>query len=89
MERLAALHYTYVEDVLERREPHREAHLAILRELKDAGELVMAGPVGDPPAGALIVFRSPEAAQAFVARDPYVEAGIVTSHRIEVWTIAV
>ncbi len=48
----------------------------------------MAGPLGDPPHGAAIVFgerggrprRSPQA-------DPYVTNGLVTSWRVEPWTL--
>jgi uncharacterized protein YciI len=86
---LSILVYDYVPDVAQRRGPHREAHLELLRELHAAGDCVMAGAVGDPPRGALLVFRSPEAAQAFVGRDPYVAAGLVTGHRVEPWEVPV
>lgn len=89
MDRLFALFYDYVPDVLERRAPHREAHLALLRAMHDADEVVMGGVLGDPPAGAQIVFRSAEAAERFLAEDPYVAAGLVTEHRVQPWTIAV
>lgn len=87
MERLAVLFYDYVDDILERRTPHREAHLALLGELQTAGDVVMGGALGDPVHGAAIVFRSVEAAEAFPATDPYVAAGLVTAHRVEPWTV--
>ena len=37
----------------------------------------MGGAVGDPPHAGLIVFRTAEAASAFVEADPYGEAGLV------------
>lgn len=83
--------YEYVPDILERRAPHREAHLAVLRDLHERGALLLAGATGDPVSGALFVFRGsgPAPAEAFVAADPYVAAGLVSAHRIETWTVAV
>lgn len=47
----------------------------------EAGKLVCAGAVADPPEGALFVFKgaSRDAIEAFVAADPYVKAGLVTA----------
>ena len=83
------LFYDYVEDVLERRRPYREAHLAAIRAEREAGRVVMAGAVGDPPHGALIVFGDvePEAIEAFARSDPYVEAGLVVTWRVEPWNV--
>ena len=85
------LFYDYVSDVLARRDPHREAHLTLLRAERDAGRVVMAGAVGDPVSGAMFVFRGadPEPAEAFARRDPYMEAGLVTAWRIEPWNVVV
>lgn len=81
------LAYDYVEDVLERRAPHREAHLALVREYHADGRLVIAGAVGDPPTGALFAFREAADAEEFATRDPYGAAGLVTAHRVERWTV--
>jgi hypothetical protein len=85
------LFYDYVADVLERRAPHREAHLALLRGWKDDGKLVMAGVLGDPPHGAAIVFHVGDGTEVeqFVAADPYVAAGLVTRWRVEPWNVVV
>ena len=72
---------------LEKRLAARPAHLERLKELQDAGRLVLAGPcpaidAPDPgPAGfsgSLIVaeFDSLAAAQAWAAADPYVTDGV-------------
>ena len=53
---LWTLTYDYVPDIVERRAPHREAHLAHVAEWHERGELVVAGAVGDPPHGALFAF---------------------------------
>lgn len=79
----AILYYEYVADILERRAPHRAAHLAILSEWYDAGRCLLAGATGDPVSGAALVFATEEDAVDFVGRDPYVEAGLVRAHRIE------
>ncbi len=86
--RLLALHYAYVPDVLERRGPHREAHLALARRWSEEGRLVIAGALGDPPHGAIFGFDCDEAAVGeFVAADPYVGAGLVSERSIEPWTV--
>ena len=83
------LFYDYVEDVVERRGPHREAHLERINRERDAGRIVMAGALGDPPHGAAIVFKDTEPQQidAFADADPYVQAGLVRSRRIERWNV--
>jgi uncharacterized protein YciI len=83
------LFYDYVEDVLARRAPYREAHLERIVEQRDAGRVVMAGALGEPPHGAAIVFADVDEAEieAFVTADPYVQAGLVTGWRIEPWAV--
>ena len=75
--------------MLERRAPHREAHLAHIARWSDDGRLAMAGALGDPPSGALFVFEvdDPAAIERFVAEDPYGQAGLVASSRIEPWNL--
>jgi uncharacterized protein YciI len=85
-EQLHILFYDYVPDVVERRAPHREGHLALIRRWYDEGRIVMAGGLGDPPTAGLIVLRVDDpqaAAEEFVAEDPYQPAGLVTSWRVE------
>lgn len=84
---LTLLTYTYVDEMATRREPHRDGHLALIREAADAGRLLIAGATGKPPTGGLLVFADVGAAEDFVARDPYGEAGLITSHTIEPWTV--
>jgi uncharacterized protein len=84
------LFYDYVEDMLERRGPYREAHLARIRAQREAGRITLAGALGDPePHGAAIVFAGVTAGEieAFAADDPYVTAGLVTTQRIERWNV--
>ena len=85
------LTYDYVDDITTRRAPFREAHLGLLRDLHDRGALLMAGAVGDPVEGALLVFTSDEqtVVEEFVAQDPYVQEGLVTGWRVSPWSVVV
>jgi uncharacterized protein YciI len=81
--------YEYVKDMAERRGPYREAHLERIRAEQASGRVVMAGALGNPPSGAAIVFKgvSPDHVEGFVAADPYVEAGLVTTWRALPWNL--
>ncbi|HWD65022.1 MAG TPA: YciI family protein [Solirubrobacteraceae bacterium] len=81
--------YEYVEGMGERRGPYRDAHLAQIREQRDAGHLILAGALGDPPTGGAFVFKdvTRDHIEAFVAADPYVSADLVPAYRIEVWNL--
>ncbi len=46
--------YEYVDNMLERRKPHREAHLARLDEAKARGELLNAGAFGEADSAVLV-----------------------------------
>jgi uncharacterized protein YciI len=80
--------YEYVSDMAERRGPHREAHLDRLAGEREAGRLTLAGAF-DPPTGAALVFQdvSREHVEAFVAADPYNQAGLISAWRIEAWKL--
>jgi hypothetical protein len=81
--------YEYVEDMAQRRGPYREAHLERIRAQRAAGKLVIAGALGNPPTGAALAFKGVEREEVeqFVHADPYFEAGLVTSFRIEPWNL--
>ena len=84
---LKLLIYDYVEDIVERRAPHRPAHLELIGEWIADGRAVGGGATGDPPTGALIVFRESGDPEEFARQDPYVREGLVTSWRVEPWTV--
>ena len=73
----------------DRRAPYREAHLGRIRAEKDAGRIVMAGALGDPPHGGALVFAGvgPDEIEAFARADPYMEAGLITAWRVERWNL--
>jgi uncharacterized protein YciI len=83
--------YEYVENMSERRGPHREAHLAHIIANRDAGKIVIAGALGDPPTGGAIGFKGVDRdeIEAFVEADPYHEAGLIVGWRIEPWNVSV
>src|SRR5690606_31953984 len=65
----------------------REAHLANLKPLADAGRVVHAGPMLDDagaPCGSVVVFEAPDlaSARAFAASDPYVVEGVFESWEV-------
>lgn len=87
----AAFHlllYEYVPDMLERREPYRDPHRARIAAEREAGRIVAAGAF-DPPTGGALVFKGVdrEHVEAFVAGDPYLQAGLITSWRVWPWAI--
>ena len=72
---------------LELRKQHRDAHLANLRALDEAGRMRHAGPLLDDsgaPCGSVVIFEaeSLQAAQAFAAADAYVTAGIFERYEV-------
>jgi uncharacterized protein YciI len=60
-------------------------HRARLNEFHGRGVLLMAGPYGNPPVGALGVFTDRESAEEFVKDDPFVLNGVVARYRFEDW----
>lgn len=85
------LFYDYVENMLERRDPFRPGHLAYARGFVERGLLKMAGAYADTVDGAVFVFTTGDPAQVadFVAHDPYVQNGLVPSHRIRPWNVVI
>jgi len=61
--------------------PHRSAWKAF----QDRGQLLMIGPFADPRQGAMGIFTTREAAEAFVRSDPFVLEGVVSRWEIREW----
>jgi hypothetical protein len=85
------LTYVVVDGFAEKRMAFRELHLGGVRAAYARGELVMAGATGDPPDGALLVFKAAEAsvAERFAREDPYVQRGLVTSWQVKPWNVVI
>mmetsp|Transcript_991 Transcript_991/g.1412 ORF Transcript_991/g.1412 Transcript_991/m.1412 type:complete len:130 (+) Transcript_991:2682-3071(+) len=78
-----ALRYTYVDGMLEKRQPYRQAHLDGLKKMADLGKCVLGGAFNDPCDGAVVLFDSStttkEEIEAFANVDPYVVNNLVPS----------
>ncbi len=67
---------------------HFPAHKARLDDFHARGLLISAGPLGNPPTQAMAIFSTKEAAEEFIAGDPFVTNGLVSSWRLEEWVAA-
>lgn len=77
---------SYCENVLEKRAPHRQAHLDGLKVQKDSGVLITIGPTKDLSK----VFGIYEAADEvtvckLIEADPYWQNGIWTEYEVREW----
>jgi uncharacterized protein YciI len=83
-----------VKDSQEKRLSARPAHIQRLRDLQDAGRLILAGPCpaidSNTPGeagftGSLVVaeFVCLDEAQAWAARDPYLDAGVYSETKVK------
>ena len=78
--------YTSADDVMSKAPLHYEAHVAWADQFEARGELLQIGTFEDPQTqGSMAIFATQEAAEAFVADDPFVLEGIVASHEIRAW----
>jgi uncharacterized protein len=86
-----ALFYHVVDDYVARRAAFREDHLRLAREAHRRGELLLAGALGDPVDGALLVFRTADRStvEAFARSDPYVTRGLVARWEVRPWTVVI
>ncbi|HEY4013912.1 MAG TPA: YciI family protein [Polyangiaceae bacterium] len=63
-----------------------EAHRVLWKKFHEGQTLLLIGPFMDAPAGgAMGVFTTREAAEAFVREDPFVLHGLVASWTIREW----
>ena len=77
--------YEVAPDGLSKAPEHYEAHRARLDEFHARGVLLMAGPFANPAEGAMGVFTSHEAAEEFIAGDPFVTNGVVSKWSLAEW----
>jgi uncharacterized protein YciI len=81
--------YEAAEDFRPKVPLHIEAHRALWKRFAAAGQLLMVGPFNDAPAGgAMAIFTTREAAEAFVGADPFVSNGLVSRWTIREWNEA-
>ncbi len=78
--------YRGVPDFLPLALEHGPAHVARLHEFRERGLVLMAGPLTEPFDGsAMAVFTTREAAEEFVAGDPFVTSGAVAEWTLRAW----
>ncbi|MGA2109181.1 MAG: YciI family protein [Syntrophorhabdales bacterium] len=80
--------YEMAPDALSKVMEHYPVHRARLDEFYARGVLLAAGPLGNPPEGAMAVFTTREAAEEFVQGDPFVVNGLVSKWRLVEWNAA-
>ena len=80
------LTYRAVDDFLDLAMQNYPAHSARVDEFHGRGVLLMVGTMAEPMNGdAMAVFTSREAADEFVAGDPFVLNGVVAEHSVRAW----
>jgi len=81
--------YESAADVATNASVHFPAHKSWLDRFAADGALLMIGPFADPQAdGAMSIFTTREAAEAFARDDPFVVNGVVRSWRVLEWNEA-
>jgi len=80
------LTYRAVEDFLPLAQQHYPAHAARVQEFAGRGTLLLIGTMDEPMNGdAMGVFTTREAAEEFVADDPFVVHGVVGEWAVRPW----
>jgi uncharacterized protein YciI len=77
--------YESAPDLAERAPAHFDAHRAHWQRFLDDGTLLMIGPFRPSAAGAMSVFRTRAAAEAFATGDPFVQQGLVARWTVHEW----
>ena len=78
--------YRAVEDFLPLAQHNYPAHSARVEEFTRRGDLLMVGTFDEPMNGeAMGVFTTREAAEEFIAGDPFVLNGVVASWAVRPW----
>ena len=77
---------SYCENALEKRTPHRQAHLDGLTKQKEQGILVTLGPTKDnTKVFGIYEAESQDVVKELVESDPYWQNGIWTEYQIKEW----
>jgi uncharacterized protein YciI len=78
--------YESADDVAAKAPLHFPAHLAWITEFQGRGEILMVGTFGDAQRhGAMGIFPTREAVEAFVADDPFLLNGVIKNYEIREW----
>jgi uncharacterized protein YciI len=78
--------YESADDVAVKAPKHYPEHKSRLDDFRRRGEILMVGTFGDPQReGSMAIFPSREAAESFIAEDPFILNGVVKSYQIREW----
>jgi hypothetical protein len=81
--------YESSENVMEKAPVHYAEHSAYADRFHEAGTLELIGAFGDPQTqGSMAIFNTREAAEEFIAGDPFVLNGVVERTEIREWAEA-
>ena len=83
--------YSYVSDIVDRRQPYRAEHLGRITAAASDGLLLLSGALADPVDGAVLVFRADSRGEVeeWVHGDPYLAAGLITDYVVREITLVV
>jgi|GEM_PF-440161 len=85
------LTYTFVENYLELRTPHRQSHFEYLQPYADSKLLLLGGATADPADKGVLIFDQMSIAEIeeFVKGDPYFSNGLIQEYSIQQWNIVI
>jgi uncharacterized protein YciI len=77
---------SYCEDVLEKRAPHRQAHLERIAKQKESGVVITIGPTKDlTKIFAIYEAEDEQTVRQLVEDDPYWQNGIWIEYSVKEW----
>jgi len=77
---------SYCPEVLEKRAPHRQAHLDGLQALKNSGQLLTVGPTQDlKKVFAVFVAEDEAEVRSLIEADPYWQHQVWTDYEVHEW----
>ena len=79
------LFYELAADAMALAQEHFPAHRKRIEQFHERGVMLLVGTFSDAPVGAMAVFTTREAAEDFMAADPFLQNGVVGAHRIREW----
>ncbi len=84
------LYYDYIPEILEKRDPYREAHLQHARAHLEKGLLQQAGAF-NPPEQGMYIFKTDDETlvEEYARQDPYVINDLVSKWFIKKWNVVV
>lgn len=85
------LEYMYVQNMIEKRTPHRAAHLEYASKFVESKLLIAGGAIVPEVDRGILVFQANDSVVVhdFVKSDPYVLNGLVESFTVKEWAVVI